>query len=611
VLLLEVDGEAMPSLRQYVGLGLFTGFIGGVLEASLVHRPGFLFLPYSAVFYSLLISLAFLLVFAAARVVGRNLLPVAFGAAIAFFAALEVGFWMNRRSTSLVEAMSSKMTNIGIAAAAILIGVVLALLLRSYVSRKSLWRAGLGLVILGVVTLAILSSILYFTPSPGQNCVLVSIDALRADHLGCYGYKRKTSPNIDRMAEGGVLFTRAITSSPGSTGGHAAMLTGLHPLSHGAYTNGMILADENVTAAEVFKDNGYVTAAFTNNWFISPAVGFGQGFDCFVENGNGLILGSADPRILFRGLALVQTIRRILKKPGHPSDLEITDALRWIRWQKNRRFFLFLHIMDPHSPYIPPPEFIGRFAGGDENLQPAYIERLHRRSREELSPEETQALVNRYDEEILSADAKIGRLRDELRELGLLDNTMIVLLADHGEVMGEGQEKCFGHGTLDYGVLTIPMIMSYPSAMPQGIRVAATAQSIDVLPTMTDALGLSDSAPRQGISLAAADEISDSDVRLAFTLGDLDLGENYSVLTDRWQFKVTDGERSLHSLDDPFHCPNLIDQYPELADSLGSVLEAWLYTCIQEAVVPFTLDGRRVNPNRAVAERLKALGYLQ
>ncbi|MCK4548135.1 MAG: sulfatase [Candidatus Eisenbacteria sp.] len=601
----------MPNLRRYIGLGLLVGVAAGVIEAAVVNETGWLFVPWAAIAYGLLLAAAFLLLCLVARLAGRDLLPVGLGGSLAFFFALEMGFWINRRSTSLVEAFSSKMTNLGIAAGGLVLGAVAAFLLRRWVNTRSFWRPAWILWMAGAVTFAAYSGFLYFSSSPGWNCILISIDALRADHLGCYGYERETSPNIDQMAREGMLFTRAITSSPGSTGGHGAMLTGLHPLSHGAYTNGMILDDLNITAAEVFKAGGYATGAFTNNWFISPAVGFGQGFDCFVDDGNGLILTNADPRILLRGLALAQTIRRIFKKPGYPSDLEITDALRWIRWQKNHRFFVFLHIMDPHSPYIPPDEFIGRFAERGANLDPRHIMRLHHRAEGNLSLEDKDFLVNRYDEEILSADAKIGMLRDELRRLGLLERTMVVLLADHGEAMGEGRERCFGHGTLDYGVLTIPMILSCPGTIPAGVQSAVPAQSIDVLPTITDILDLPDSSKRQGVSLVSAVRESTMTRRPVFTLGDLDLGENYSLITDRWQFKVTNGEPYLLSLDRPFDCPNLIEEYPVIADSLRLVLKSWIDACLEEAVVPFTLEERRVNPNRAVVGRLKALGYLQ
>jgi arylsulfatase A-like enzyme len=601
----------MSDLGKYLGLGLVAGMIGGAIEAAVVNRTGLFFVPFAALAYGILSAAGFLLLGLVARALRRNLLPLGAGAAIAFFVVLEGAFWANKKIPYSAGSPRAMIANAAILAAGIVAGSVGAWLLRRYLRGARFLRPALV-----VACAAAAVSVGYFlyvsgASSPGVNCILISIDALRPDHLTCYGYQRNTSPNIDRLAEGGTLWLRAFTQCPGSTGGHASMLTGLYTLSHGAYVNGIMLQEPVVTAAEVFRRNGWRTAAFTRNWFISPAIGFGQGFDCFVDEGYGLILGIGSPRIFLRGLALTQTLARITTRPGYPSDTEIADALDWIGMLRRNRFFLFLHIMDTHSPYIPPAALRGRF--GDRDPSPDRIIRLHAQSlRRNLTPEESQFLVDRYDEEILSADSKIGMLVERLEELGLRDSTMIVVIADHGEVMSEGGGKQFGHGTLDFGALRIPLVMSLPGVVPEGRRATGTAMSIDVLPTVVQALGLDDGTPRQGLSLLAEGADSLTQDRPAFATGDIAARDEYTVITPQWQYTVVGDSIALHDLRyDPYSTANVLEEYPEIADSLQTVLQEWVKSSLAAAVVPISAAGRSVAPGREAMERLKALGYIQ
>lgn len=604
----------MSDFRTYVGMGLFVGLLAGLIEATVVHRPGPIFVPYAALAYGVLGGAAFLLLFLLARLIRRNLLRLGIGASLAFFFALEVAFWANRSSALAVEAVSSRVINLAIAVGGLVLGALGAIFLGRRLAKISLWRPALVGAAIAAASLALYFGFSYFASAPGLNCILVSLDAQRADHLACYGYHRETSPNIDRLADEGMLFTRAFTSSPGSTGGHSSMLTGLYPQTNGAYWwNAMVLDGANVTAAELFGKNGYSTAAFIDNWLISPRFGFGQGFECFVDGGNSFVLKKATPPMLNRGLALVQTVRRVVKKHGYPSKLDIVDALRWIRWRKNDRFFVFLHIMDPHVPYFAPDGFLGRYEGEGADLSAAHIWDLHARAgkRKQLTREEKRFLVNRYDEDVCFADHKIGMLRAELARLGLLDRTLIVLLADHAEVMDEGRERLFWHETLDYGCLHIPLIFSLPGTVPEGKRMDLPAGSVDVLPTIVEILGLEDTAKRQGISLVSQRLDKRARNRPIFSFGDATRKES-CVVTDRWQLKMSDGETYLYSLEnDPFGSPNVLEESRSVADSLGSVLEDWLVKCLNEAVVAFGPEGKAVKPGEADLERLRALGYVQ
>jgi arylsulfatase A-like enzyme len=609
----DVDSQG---LRRYVGTGLLIGFLTGTVEAAIVNRTGLVFVPFAALAYGIVFSLGFLLLALGGRALRRNLLPIGIAGALAFSIILEAAFWLNKRSPLPAGSTQSKILNLGILLVGIALGTLAARFLWRRLAAAAYLKRMLWVLACLIVLLGVYFTFVYFQSSPGTNCILISIDALRPDHLGCYGYHRDTSPNIDRLAAGGTMWQRAFSTCPGSTAGHASMLTGLFTLSHGAYSNGVRLPDEAVTAAEVFKQNGYSTAAFTRNWFISPAIGFGQGFDCFVDNGYGLILKIATPRTLMLGLALWQTALRIIRWPGRPSTLEIDTALDWMRSRRRHRFFMFLHIMDAHSPYIPPGWAAGGF--GEGNLDRAHIQGLHDESlSRRLTAEESAFLIDRYDEEILAADLKIGMITDELERLGIMDNTMIILLADHGELMDEAESKQFGHGTLDYGGLRIPMIMHFPGVIPVRVYERETVQCVDILPTVTGLLHLDDPASRQGISLFAdGGSLNYGDSlyaeRPAFASANILERDEYSVITPHWQYTLIGDGASLHSLEDnPYDAPDVMASYPAIAESLELVLFGWIEKCLAEAVIPFSAEGRSAKPGPDARKKLKALGYVQ
>jgi hypothetical protein len=611
---------AANGLRAYVTVGLGIGLIAGAAEALFVHRPGAFYIPFAAEAYGVLFGASFLVLGLIAKAVCRNLLPVGLGLATLCFVGLEAGFWVNFKASPLEEATSAKASNAIVLAASLAVGLIVFFVARRRAARLGPWRPTPWIALAVLVLLAGFFGISSRARSPGLNCVLISVDALRADHLHTYGYPRLTSPTLDALAAKSTIWERDYTQSPGTTGGHAAMLTGLYTLSSGAYLNGFPLDPKVTTLAEVFAADGYATGAFVNNWYISPALGFGQGFDCFVDGGKAAILKDAGPRIFLRGLLLYQVIHRSLVPPGAPTDLEVVDAIRWISRHQHHRFFVFMHILDPHSPYVPPHDLIGRFGGSGDALDPAYLEGLHAKSLEsDLAPEEQQILIDRYDEEVLSADRKIGRVLEALDRLGLRANTLVVVTADHGEMMNESSEKQFGHGVLDYVCLHVPLVVSLPGKVPQGLRARGIAQTIDLVPTITRLVGLRDDARRQGAPLLSSDLNLAAPDLAAFTTGDIEARDEYSVVTDRWQYVILGNKVSLYGLGpDAGAGPppsalrtSVIGAYPAVADSLQALIEGWIKRCADEAVVPYSLKGRSVTPGREALQRLKALGYVQ
>jgi arylsulfatase A-like enzyme len=296
-----------------------------------------------------------------------------------------------------------------------------------------------------------------------RNVVLISLDTLRADHLSAYGYPRATSPRIDaQLAARGTLFADVSTTFPLTSPGHMSLMTGLFagalplPGVVDAFTPAPLLA-------ETLRDAGYVTGAYTEDALLAGLFGFWFGFDRFVERP---LVGEA------RGAAT------------------FADGARFLRDNRARRFFLFLHTYKVHAPYTSSPAYSGFADAADWNGT------LSGRG----VPPEQQPHVDAYDRAIREADDQVAGFLAELDRLGLADDTLVVLVSDHGEAFGE-------HGLVGHGFgghqeqLHVPLVLRGPG-IPEGRRVAAPASITDVLPTLLDLLGLP-AVDVQGRSLRA------------------------------------------------------------------------------------------------------------
>jgi arylsulfatase len=294
---------------------------------------------------------------------------------------------------------------------------------------------------------------------------LLTIDALRADHLSTYGYERKTDPSIASVAEESVVFTRAFTTVPKTSPAYASMFTGLYPQRNGLRMLGQELAEENVTLAEILRDRGYATAGFVSSTvMIARLSGLDQGFDIW------------DDHMPDRELGRTNYERRAA-----------ATAARTTVWaaDANPPFFLFVHLIDPHGPYHPPGVFRRRFVGGPEKLLaddeiPAF---------QRLPGARTLAdYTNAYDGEIAYADAALGDIVAVLKKRGLYDRALIVITADHGESLGE-DGYYFRHGkTLREVSTRIPLIVKPPGGRGAGVAKFwhDPVSLIDILPTVAD-----------------------------------------------------------------------------------------------------------------------------
>ena len=305
------------------------------------------------------------------------------------------------------------------------------------------------------------------------NVLLVSIDSLRADHVGAYGYARDTSPAIDALARDGVLFENAISSAPWTVPAHMTLLTGLPPEVHDVVTVRQKLSPDAVTLAEVLQDAGYATAAFVSGPTVMAHYGFGQGFASYDES-------MVERRPKLAGAAV--------SSPGLV-DLVSGWLDRWSTAETREPFFVFLHMWDVHYDYVPPREYVERFDPGyDGDLDVRRFEtneRLHRG----MAPRDLRHLIALYDGEIRFTDDHLARLVAKLRTLGVLDDTIVVVTSDHGEEFFEHGAK--GHAkTLYDEVLRVPLVVRYPRRVAPAQRVTQQVRLMDVAPTILGLAGV-------------------------------------------------------------------------------------------------------------------------
>ncbi len=301
------------------------------------------------------------------------------------------------------------------------------------------------------------------------SVLLITIDTLRADHLGCYGYGLPTSPHIDALAGRGVIFTRISASLPRTTQSIASILTGRYPKHHGARGLFSHLPDANLTLAEILRREGYATAAFVSNMFLRPGQGFEQGF------------------------ALYDNPER--RWEGNSASGITASALSWLDGRdRGRPFFLWLHYLDPHWTYEPSSPFDTRF--GEAGVPfPVYDDLASRRVtkgeiifRNALDPPQRRRAVALYDGEIAGVDDALAPVLE--RAASEADPILIVLTSDHGESLGE-HDYYYAHGEYLYEPgLSIPLIISLSGRVPAGLRSDALGQNVDVAPTILALAGL-------------------------------------------------------------------------------------------------------------------------
>jgi arylsulfatase A-like enzyme len=313
------------------------------------------------------------------------------------------------------------------------------------------------------------------------NIILISIDTLRSDHLGCYGYERETSPSIDELAENSALFMNCHSPTGKTLPAHMSMFTSLYPIHHRMLANGNRVVqrlDESILIlAEPLRKNGYFTGAFTGGAYLSAHYGYSKGFDFY----------HGDPRAFGR-----ETAPLLYAKSG-----------KWLEENRNKKFFLFLHTYQVHGPYSCPEPFSSMFA--DENAKWKFMNVAIKFQADEymkLSENEKRNLIALYDGEIRYTDELfIKPLIELLKKLEIFDNTLIVLTSDHGEEFYD--HRGWQHGLSLYGEqIKVPLIMKFPGSKYRGKRIASNVSLVDLMPTILESAGIRFSGyASDGISL--------------------------------------------------------------------------------------------------------------
>ena len=351
-----------------------------------------------------------------------------------------------------------------------------------------------------------------------HNVILYVIDTLRADHLGCYGYARDTSPRLDALAREAVLFEDAQAQASWTRPAVASLLTGVTPLRHGAVRLRSALGDHVPTLAEILRAKGWATAAWVTNMNVSPHWGFARGFDRYEY----LEEDTREGRVYVPAATIQEA------------------AIGWIRERRDQPFFLYLHASDTHGPYTPGDPWRERFEVGTPPVVTSSaalaVQAVMQKGRQ-ASAADVEWLKSLYDGEIAELDASIGAFVEQLRALGTLDRTLLVVVADHGEEFHD--HGALSHGrTLHRELLQVPLLVRFPGGAHGGTRVGALVQHVDVFSTILEQLGVPVPDGVDGRSLLArvtADGAPDPD---ALAVSHTWLGQAELVSTTAPDWKV-------------------------------------------------------------------------
>ncbi len=418
-----------------------------------------------------------------------------------------------------------------------------------------------------LTALIVIPALAQIAPKPAANVVLITIDTLRADHLGCYGYKQIKTPNIDGLAADSARFERAFTVVPVTLPSHTAMMTGTYPMLSGMHDfSGNKLSPLQPTLASVLKKEGYLTGAVIGAAVLDSRFGLNQGFDFYYDHFDFSRLDEAN-----------------LDEMERPGNLVADTTLDWLAKNSQKKFFLWMHLYDPHAPYKPPEPYLTAYAS-----QP-------------------------YDGEIAFADEQVGRLIKFLKDKGIYQNTVIVLAGDHGESLGEHGEKT--HGFFIYNAtMHVPLIIKLPDGV-SARTIADPVSLVDLMPTVLGAVGLQIPTEVQGRNLLPqihANKDRDVSVDSARVLyGETFMPRlhfNWSELrgAENTKYHFIDAPRpELYDLaKDPGEVQNLFADKKAVAGEMRAKLVDMIrdYSAGKEMAEKTGLDP-------ALMERLKSLGY--
>ncbi len=470
-------------------------------------------------------------------------------------------------------------------------------------------RVPLALLAVAAVAAAAAAAAIVLDRKAGPyNVLLITVDTLRADRLSLYGNPRATSPAIDAWAAGGAVFDSAYAPRGCTWPTLTTIVTGKYPIVHGVRSNGERLRPEHLTLAEMLEAAGYATGAFLTNMTSAPNRGFGEKALC----------------------------RDFLRPHFEWDRVASKRAVEFMERHARGRFFAWLHLMDPHEPYLPPPPFdeftagySGRFTGKAEELDEIALD-----PRAPFDSADKEAVVALYDGQIASTDRYLKKVFAALEQLGIEDETLVVFASDHGEELFDHNRYAYHAASIYDAVLRVPFVLRLPGRVPEGRRFAATVEMTDVLPTVLDLLGFPLPSWIEGESLVPLfdgtrtarektdayfewsppekiDPLDFANRVFAVRRGKWKLIANPSGLAP-WNRPYRRGESgfALHKLElydletDPGETRNLAAEEPATAEELNAALGRWLARAREKA-------GSSDAPSEESLRQLEQLGYLR
>ncbi|MCK4646724.1 MAG: sulfatase-like hydrolase/transferase [Candidatus Aminicenantes bacterium] len=428
--------------------------------------------------------------------------------------------------------------------------------------RKS-WIIGVVLIVI-ICTAAL---ILFISPAKisiqrdsGLNVLLITLDTTRADRLGCYGYPRAKTPNLDSLAQKGVRFANVYCQVPLTLPSHCSIMAGTYPVSHNVHNNGTYyLTSDQLTLAEVLKARGFKTAAFVASFTVDSRFGLDQGFDVYDDS-----FQQGSP---FKAL----NAERI-------ADQVFAPFSAWLDNHHADQFFCWVHFFDPHLPYAPPPPY-----------------------REDFSD-------SLYDGEISYMDSYVGEVVEKLKEKNILGQTLIILAGDHGEGLGDKVE--IGHGLFLYDmVMKVPLIFYAENNLPGGKVIPSRVRLIDIMPSVLDMLDLEEADQNQGISLIPyiegrkKDDL-DSYMETFYPRENYGWSELTGLVAGNWKY-IRAPKAELYNLkSDPNEDKNVLQSNTKIVSKMKNSLEMLIKN---SAIAPGAGSRALTSEER---ERLGSLGYI-
>ncbi len=437
------------------------------------------------------------------------------------------------------------------------------------------------------------------TKGPQSTVVVFVLDTVRRDALGCYGNPSDPTPQIDALAENGVRFDQALSSSGWTLPAVGSLLTGTWPTIHGAVGQGVMLKplrSEIQTAAEVFQKARFRTIGFTNAAFVSPMVGVDRGFDVF------------DHKYSYN-------------HDARSAQLVVDLAIRELHANRGEPTFFFVHLFDPHLTYAPPTGYDTKFTDGRTGPAPPITMAMCKEMQTGESGQEPPLaqdidyIRGVYQGEVNFMDAQVGRFVEELKSLGLYDQATLVVTSDHGEEFWDHGGFEHGH-TLYDELIHVPLIVKFPAGVEPGRHaVSEPVRVLDVMPTLFDILGIEQPVTFEGKSMMPLVRGESTEARPVFAESTLYGAQKIAWRTERYKYihDAASGREGIGELydwrDDPSETRDLANEQPELA--LDMRAELFDFYADLRARSRGMSEPETVNLSPVRIQQLRSLGYVR